>query len=103
MKHDKREPGLFKEEFRCTEMLSLCSKTYCCFDSKSNKCKLISKGLNRRTLEDCGDGPMAKYRKVLDGVINVARLTEVRELFTTVLLLMNRPRRVCLTFIQREL
>ena len=26
--HDKREPGLFKEEFRCTEMLCLCSKTY---------------------------------------------------------------------------
>ena len=28
-KHDKREPGLFKEEFRCAEMLCLCSKTYC--------------------------------------------------------------------------
>ena len=25
-KHDKREPGLFKEEFRCTEMIYLCSK-----------------------------------------------------------------------------
>ena len=25
-KHDKREPGLFKEEFRCTKMLYLCSK-----------------------------------------------------------------------------
>ena len=71
MKHDKREPGLFKEEFRCTEMLCLCSKTYCCFDSNSNKYKFSSKGLNKRTLEDCGDGPMAKYRKVLDEVINV--------------------------------
>ena len=30
IKHDKREPGLFKEESRCTEMLCLCSKTYCC-------------------------------------------------------------------------
>ena len=28
-KHDKREPVLFKEEFRCAEMLSFCSKTYC--------------------------------------------------------------------------
>ena len=28
-KHDKREPVLLKEEFRCTEMLCLCSKTYC--------------------------------------------------------------------------
>ena len=27
--HDKREPGLFKEEFSFTEMLCLCSKTYC--------------------------------------------------------------------------
>ena len=26
-RHDRREPGLFKEEFRCTEMLCLCSKT----------------------------------------------------------------------------
>ena len=26
-KHDKRELGLFKEEFRCTEMICLCSKT----------------------------------------------------------------------------
>ena len=36
-KHDKREPGLFKEEFRCTEMLCLCSKSYCGYDSNSNK------------------------------------------------------------------
>ena len=36
-KHDKWEPGLFKEEFRCAEMLCLCCKTYCCFDRKSNK------------------------------------------------------------------
>ena len=70
MKHDKREPGLFKEEFRCAEMLCLCSKTYCCYDSNSNNYKFSSKGLNKRTL-DCGDGPMAKYRKVLDEFINV--------------------------------
>ena len=31
-KHVKREPRLFKEEFRCTERLCLCSKTYCCYD-----------------------------------------------------------------------
>ena len=30
-KHDRGEPGLFKEEFRCTEILCLCSKTYCCY------------------------------------------------------------------------
>ena len=41
--HDKREPGLFKEEFRCTVMLCLCSKTYCCYDLTSNKLKFGSK------------------------------------------------------------
>ena len=35
MKHDKRAAGRFKEEFRCTEMFCLCSKTYSCFDSNS--------------------------------------------------------------------
>ena len=71
-KHDKRRPGLFKEEFRCSEMLCLCSKTYCCYDRNSNKFKFSNKGLNKRTLEDCGDGPMTKYRKVLEEVVNVA-------------------------------
>ena len=60
-KHDKREPSLFKEEFPCTEMLCLWSKIHCCYDSNSNKYKFSSKGLNKRTLEDCGDGLMAKY------------------------------------------
>ena len=33
--------------------------------------KSAAKALNKRTLEDCGDGPMAKYRNVLDEFINV--------------------------------
>ena len=70
-KHDKGEPGLFKEEFTCSEMLCLCSKTYCCYDRKRNKYKFSSKGLNKRTLEDCGDGPMSKYRIVLEEAVNV--------------------------------
>ena len=36
-KHNKKEPALFKQNFRCSEMLCLCSKTYCCYDRKSNK------------------------------------------------------------------
>ena len=39
MKDDKREPGLFKDEFRCTERLCLCSDTYCYYDSNSNENK----------------------------------------------------------------
>ena len=80
-KHDKREPGLFKEEFRCTEMLCLCSKTYCCYDNKSDKFKFSSKGLNKRVLEDSGDGPLAKYRRVLDEAIN---LTSTNRGFRTI-------------------
>ena len=57
-KYDEREPGLFKEDFSCTEMLCLCSKNCCCYDCNTNKYKFLSKNLNKRTLEDCGDGPM---------------------------------------------
>ena len=70
-RHEKREPGLFKEEFRCAEMLCLCCKTYCCYDKQSNRYKFSSKGLNKRTLEDCGDGPITKYRKVLEKSVNI--------------------------------
>ena len=69
--HGKREPKLFKEGIRCSEMLWLCSKTYCCYDRKSNKYKFSSKRLNKRTLEDCGNGPMSKSRKVLEEAVNV--------------------------------
>ena len=50
-KHDNREPGHFKEEFTCAEMLCLCSKTYCGYDKQTNKHKFSSKGLNKRTLK----------------------------------------------------
>ena len=80
--HDKRKPGLFKEEFRCAEMLCLCSKTYCCYDKHTNKYKFSSKGLNKRTLEDCGDGgPMSKYCKVLEASVN---LTSTNRGFRTI-------------------
>ena len=70
-KHDKRKAGHLKEGFRCARMFCLCSKTYCCFDRKSNKYKFKSKGLNERTLEDCGNGSMSKYRKMLQEAVNV--------------------------------
>ena len=69
--HDKRDPGLFKEEFRCTEILSLCSKTFCCYDVTSNKLKFSSKRLNKRALEKSGDGPLEKYRRVLNEKLHV--------------------------------
>ena len=81
MRYDKREPGLFKEEFRCTEMFCFCSKTYCCYDSNSNNYNFRSEGSNKRTLEDCGDGTMPMFRKVLDEFFN---LTSTNRGFRTV-------------------
>ena len=68
---NKREPGLFKEEFRCTEMLGLRSKTYCCYDVISNKPEFSSKRLNKRVMEQSGDGPLEEYRRVLNEKVNV--------------------------------
>ena len=62
-------------------MLCLCSKTYCCYDNKSDNFKLSSKGLNKRVLEDFGDGPKSKYRRVLDEAIN---LTSTNRVFRTI-------------------
>ena len=74
-KQNKRELGLFKEEFRCTEYLYLCSKTYCCYDSVNSKFKFSSKGLNKRTIDDSGEGPMVKNGKVLDETENVTYIS----------------------------
>ena len=51
--------------------MSLCSKTYCCYDNKSDKFKFSSKGLSKGVIEDSRDGPMSKYRRVLDEAINL--------------------------------
>ena len=68
---DRREPGFFREEFRCTEMLCLCSKIYCYYYVTSNELNFSSKDLNKRVLEQSGDGPLEKYRRVLDEKVNV--------------------------------
>ena len=69
--HDKIQCGLFKEEFRCSEILCLRSKIYCCYEVTSNKLKGSSKGLNKRILEQSGDGPLEKYRRFLNEKVNV--------------------------------
>ena len=51
------------------------SKTNCFYDKQTNKYKFSSKGLKKRTLEDCGDGPMSKYCKVLEESVNVTSTT----------------------------
>ena len=62
----RRKSGLINKKFRYTGFNCLRSKTYCCSYSQSNKFKSSNNGFNERTLEDSGDGPMSKYRKVLE-------------------------------------
>ena len=71
IKHDKWEPEFFKEEFCCTEMICLCSRTYSCFDGGIDKIKFTSKRVNERTLEESGAGHLEKYRRVLDEKPNI--------------------------------
>ena len=52
-------------------MICLCGKIFCSYDSQSNKFEFSSKGLSKETLEDCGDVPMSKRRKVFGKIINV--------------------------------
>ena len=52
-------------------MLCRCSKTYCSYDVTSNKIEFSSKGLNKRVLEQSSDGPLEKYRRVLNEKVNV--------------------------------
>ena len=69
-KHDKRKPGLFKEEFRCSEMLCLRSETYCYYEETSNKLKFRSKALKKWKLEQSGVATLENYRKVLQNEVN---------------------------------
>jgi hypothetical protein len=69
---DQRTPGLFKEEFRGTCMIALCSKTYCCFNGDKHVHKFSSKGLNKRPIEnDPDESPLAKYRRVMSTHRNI--------------------------------
>ena len=97
-KHDRREPGLFKDEFRCAEMLCLCSKTYRCYDKQNKTYKFSSKELTKRTLEDCEEGSMSKYRKVLEETVNVFSTNTIEHSVATYEQIKND----CLTFIQKE-
>ena len=98
VKHKQHDTIDEEEEFRCTEMLCLCSKTYCCYDVTSNKLNFSCKGLNKRVLDQSGDGPLEKYRRVLNDKVNV---TSNNRGFT-LLPPMNKLRNVSPAFTQLE-
>ena len=66
-----RESLAYIKKSSDVEMLCLCTKTYCCYDVTSSKPKFSSKGLNKRELEQSGDGPLEKFRRVLNEMVNI--------------------------------
>ena len=48
--HDGRGPGLFNVKFGCTELICLCSKRHCCYESQTNKFKFTIKGLTEKNV-----------------------------------------------------
>ena len=77
-KHDRREAGLFIEEFSCTEMICQFSKTYCCYDSQSNKFIFNSTGSIKERLKTV---VISKYRKVFEEILN---FTSINRCFRTI-------------------
>ena len=57
---DKRTPGLFKIEWKGTEMICLNSKTYCAFDENNRKMKMALKGSNKNLVS-----PLERFKSVL--------------------------------------
>lgn len=47
--HERRTPGLFKEEYKGDGMIALNSKTYCCWRDDDPNVKVSSKGISKRT------------------------------------------------------
>ena len=60
--HDRRQPGLFKNEHTCDEMISLCSKSYVC--RSDNDLKFSSKSIQKHWLHDV----FVKFENVLENV-----------------------------------
>ena len=69
-KNNKGELGLFREHFKCKETLCVCAKTFCAIVSPQTSWKSRKKGLNNRVLEQSDDGPLEKYRCLLDEKMN---------------------------------
>ena len=44
-------------------MFYLCSKKYCCYDSKSDKHNISGEVFNKRMQKDTGEETMSKYRQ----------------------------------------
>ena len=64
---DGKEPGLFKSECRCTQVIALCSKTYIC-ELCTEGVKLSAKGVNNQIV--LKNNPLKKFKGVLDSKVS---------------------------------
>ena len=101
--NEKKEPGPFKGELRCTEMLYLCSKTYGFYAVASKNFKVSSESLNRRALERSSDGLFDNYRRVLVEKSLLLQQFEFYQQTITLSLYMEKRREDSATFILREM
>lgn len=60
--YDKRTPGLFKLEYSGTDIVALCSKTYCVYDKQTEDSKFSCKGVNKHQYKN----PIDLYKRVLE-------------------------------------
>ncbi len=63
---DQKEPGIFKREVKCTQIIALCSKTYVC-ELIDESIKLSAKGVNNKMVMK--SDPLTKFKKVLDSKV----------------------------------
>ena len=83
-------------------MLCLWSETYWSYDVTPNEIKFNSKSLNKRVLEQIGEGPVEKYGEAWKKKQTSFRTIEDSKQTIILLLLMNKSKQVCLTFTQTE-
>ena len=53
---------------KCIACVARLTVSYCKY---TDKIKFSSKGLNKRVLEETGNGPLPKYRRVMDEAVNI--------------------------------
>ena len=81
---DAKEPGIFKLETKCQQIVALCSKTYVCLQS-AGEVKLSAKGVNNKVVKR--DNPLEKFKQVLEsrqssGSVNVGFVERRGKIFT---------------------
>ena len=103
IKHDTGEPGLFKEEFRCIEMIRLCSRTYCCSIRAETKSTSVAKDSTKERSRNPALDPWkstAAYwtrKQLCSQLIEASELSNIQSART------NKLKEVYHTFILKEL